>query len=91
MRKGGMHRFSQDLYQRMKGPVDLSKGFQREPEGPFWLREENDPETRRSQNPVEVGGLHKVISEHQFFICRLQAKEEKKDTENSELYSLCDR
>jgi hypothetical protein len=27
MRKGGTRRFSQDLYQRTKGPVDPSKGF----------------------------------------------------------------
>jgi hypothetical protein len=75
----------------MKGPVDPSKGFQQEPEGPFRLKEENDPETGRSQNPAEVGGLHQVVSEPQFFICRLQAKEEKKETENLELYSVCDR
>jgi hypothetical protein len=90
-RKGGACRFSQDLYRRTKGPVDPSKGFQQEPKGPFQLREENDPETERSQNPAKVGGLHQVVSEHQFFVCRLQAKEEKKETENSELYSMCDK
>jgi hypothetical protein len=58
---------------------------------PTWLREENDPEIGRSQNPVEVGGLHQVVSECPFFVCRLQAKEEKKETENLELYSVCDR
>jgi hypothetical protein len=71
--------------------VDPSKGFQQDPEGPFRQREENNPETRRLQNPTEVGGLHHVVSEHHFFIYRLQAKEEKKEIEKSEMYFVCDR
>jgi hypothetical protein len=42
----------------MKGPVDSFKGFQQEPEEPFRLREKSDPETGRSVDPAEVGGLH---------------------------------
>jgi hypothetical protein len=38
--------------------VDLFKGFQQEPEEPFRLRNWNDPETGRSVDPAEVGGLH---------------------------------
>jgi hypothetical protein len=38
-----------------------------------------------------IAGLHQVVSEPQFFVCRLQAKEEKKETENLEMYSMCDR
>jgi hypothetical protein len=37
-----------------------------------------------------IGGLHQVVSEHNFFIYRLQVKEEKKETKNLELYSVCD-
>jgi hypothetical protein len=33
-----VHRFSQGLCQRTKGPVDLFKGFQQEPEELFRLR-----------------------------------------------------
>jgi hypothetical protein len=38
--------------------VDLFKGFQQEPEEPFRPRIWNDPETGRSVDPAEVGGLH---------------------------------
>jgi hypothetical protein len=53
-----VHRFSQGLCQRTKGPVDLFKGFQQELEEPFRLKNWNDPETERSMDPAEVGGLH---------------------------------
>jgi hypothetical protein len=56
-----VHRFSQGLCQRTKGPVDLFKGFQQEPEEPFRLRNWNDPETGRSVDPAEVGGLHQRV------------------------------
>jgi hypothetical protein len=50
-----------------------------------------DPDREVAQPLRGIGGLHQVVSEHQFFICRLQVKEEKKETENLELYSVCDR
>jgi hypothetical protein len=48
--------------------VDLFKGFQQEPEEPFRLRNWNDPETGRSVDPAEVGGLHQVVSEPTDFL-----------------------
>jgi hypothetical protein len=49
--------------------------------------EPKDPD-REVAHPLRgIGVLHQVLSEPKFFICRLQAKE----TENSELYSVCDR
>jgi hypothetical protein len=77
-----VHRFSQGLCQRTKGPVDLFKGFQQEPEEPFRLRNWNDPETGRSVDPAEVGGLHQVVSEP-LSVCRLQAEGGRVDKENT--------
>jgi hypothetical protein len=65
-----VRRFSQGLFQRTKGHVDSFKGFLQEPEEPFRLREESNPETGRSQNPTEVGGFHHVVSEP-LSVCRL--------------------
>jgi hypothetical protein len=67
------HRFSQDMCQRTKGPLDLFKGFQHEPEEPFWLKNWNDPETGRLVDPAEVGGLHQVVSKP-LSVCILQAE-----------------
>jgi hypothetical protein len=56
-----VHRFSQELCQRTKGPVFLFKGFQQEPEEPFWLINLNDPEIGRLVDPAKVGGLHHMF------------------------------
>jgi hypothetical protein len=57
--------------------VDSFKGFQQEPEEPFRLREKSDPETGRSVDPAEVGGLHQLIfSSVDFRRRRQQVKEE---------------
>jgi hypothetical protein len=53
--------------------------------------ETEDPDREVAQPLRGIGGLHQVVSEHEFFVCRLQVKEEKKETENSELYSVCGR
>jgi hypothetical protein len=37
-KRGLTRRFSQDLCQRTKGPMDSFKGFLQEPEEPFWLK-----------------------------------------------------
>jgi hypothetical protein len=50
-----------------------------------------DPDREVAQPSGGTGGLHQVVSEHQFFICRLQAKEENKEKENLKLYYVCDR
>jgi hypothetical protein len=38
LKKEHVHRFSQGLCQRKKGPVDFFKGFQQDPEELFQLR-----------------------------------------------------
>jgi len=53
--------------------------------------ESKDPDREVAQPLRGIGGLDQVVSEPKFFVCRLQVKEEKKETENSELYSMCDR
>jgi hypothetical protein len=56
-----MHRFSQSLCQGIKGTC----GFvQRVPTGAqraILAQKKNDPETERSVDPAEVGGLHHVV------------------------------
>jgi hypothetical protein len=53
--------------------------------------ESEDPDWEVAQPLRGIGGLHQVVSEPKFFVCRLQVKEEKKEIENSELYFVCDR
>jgi hypothetical protein len=57
-----VHRFSQGLCQRTKGPVDLFKGFQGGARRAISAQKKNDPETGRSVDPAEVGGLHTLTS-----------------------------
>jgi hypothetical protein len=81
-----VHRFSQGLCQRTKGPVDLFKGFQQEPEEPFRLRRRTI-QRPGGQNPAEVGGLHQVVSEP-LFVCRLQAEGGRVDKENTLIHTI---
>jgi hypothetical protein len=58
-----VHRFSQSLCQGIKGTCGF---IQRVPVGArraISAQKKIDPETGRSQNPAEVGGLHHVVSE----------------------------
>ena len=50
-----------------------------------------DPDWEVAQPLKGIGGLHQVVLEPKFFVCRLQVKEEKKEIENSEIYFVCDR
>jgi hypothetical protein len=73
------------------GPVCLFEGFQFGTRRTISAPESEDPDQEVAQPLRGIGGLHQVVSKLNFFIYRLQVKEEKKETENSELYSVCDR
>jgi hypothetical protein len=73
------------------GPVCSFKGFQFGTRRAILASELEDPDQEVAQPLRGIGGLHQVVLEHQFFICRIQVKEENKETKNSNLYSLCDR
>jgi hypothetical protein len=64
-----------------KGPVDSFKGFQQRTRRAISAQKKIDPETGRSVDPAEVGGLHQVVSEMIFLSVdfrrrRQQVKEE---------------
>jgi hypothetical protein len=58
-----VHRFSQSLCQGIKGTCGFIQGVPAGVRRAISAQKKIDPETRRSQNPVEVGGLHQVVSE----------------------------
>ena len=75
----------------MKGPVCSFEGFQFGTRRAISAPEPEDLDREVAQPLRGIGGLHQVVLEHKFFICRSQVKEEKRETENSEPYSVCDR
>jgi hypothetical protein len=50
-------------------------------------QKKNDPEIGRSQNPIEVGGLHQLVSDP-LSVCRLQEEGGRVDKENTLIHTI---
>jgi hypothetical protein len=55
-----VHRFSQSLCQGIKGTCGFIQGVLVGVRRAISSQKKIDPETGRSQNPTEVGGLHQI-------------------------------
>jgi hypothetical protein len=82
-----MHRFSQSLCQGIKGTCGFIQRVQSGARRAILAQKKIDPETGRSYNLAEVGGLHHVVSEP-LFICRLQAEGGRVDKENTLIHTI---
>jgi hypothetical protein len=50
-----------------------------------------DPDWEVTHPLGGIGGLHQVVLESLFFVCRIQVKKKEEETENSDLYYVCDK
>jgi hypothetical protein len=64
-----------------EGPVDLKREVPARNQKSHFGPEPEDPDREVAQPSGGIGGLHQVVSEHKFFICRLQVKERGRDRE----------